>query len=67
MHKMKCRLQNQVISDSNLDIYEITKEKYPKAHECNELVTTFLNTQYNWEISDDEKLYLLIHIAKITN
>lgn len=60
-------LQNQVISDSNLDIYEITKEKYPKAHECNELVTTFLNTQYNWEISDDEKLYLLIHIAKITN
>ncbi|GIO24169.1 BglG family transcription antiterminator LicT [Oceanobacillus sp. J11TS1] len=56
-------------SDDTYDdfLYEQVKKKYTKAFECTERIATFITTDYNWEISNDEKVYLTLHIHRITN
>lgn len=51
--------------DHDDDLLDIIKIKYKNAYECVEKIGTFIQKKYHYEISNEEKLYLTIHIARV--
>lgn len=49
------------------EMLALVKNKYPEAWQCSLKIETFILNKYHYEITDDELLYLSIHIAKIVN
>ncbi|MEK3906524.1 BglG family transcription antiterminator LicT [Oceanobacillus sp. FSL W7-1309] len=47
-------------------LYEQVQQKYAKAFGCTERIAAYIANHYNWEISNDEKVYLTIHIHRVT-
>ncbi|WP_367869769.1 PRD domain-containing protein [Staphylococcus aureus] len=41
------------------------KKKYLNAYRCVEKVSLYLNENYDYQVSNEERLYLTIHIARI--
>lgn len=52
-------------SESDNDLLETIKTKYFKAYDCVVRINDFLNNKYDYKLSDDETLYLTIHIQKV--
>ncbi len=50
--------------DSLLDI--IIK-KYNKSYQCTEKIAEMIQKSYNFTLSDEEKMYLTIHVPRIMN
>lgn len=59
------RLQSGSINSQNEDMYEVMKEKYPETYELSEKVCSYLGKQLNAKITDEEKLYLMLHINRL--
>ena len=47
------------------DMAEMVAKKYALAHSCVEKVAAFLQQKYGYAVSEDEKFYLTIHVAKV--
>lgn len=58
------REYNQVI---DLDLFELIKSKYQLAYEVSLKVGKFIENTYNYKVSNDEILYLTVHIENIIN
>lgn len=57
---------NKMHNDQEDDsLYHIIKEKYVNASKCVEKIEDYILNNFNYEISNDEKLYLMIHIERI--
>lgn len=52
---------------SENQLFQIVKEKYQRAYECVERITQYIDLTYGYVISDDDKLYLTIHIERISS
>ncbi len=51
--------------DEQDDLFNVIKTKYVNSYECAEKISDFIKTKYNYDLSNDEKLYLTIHIERI--
>lgn len=51
--------------DNDNELYEMIKLKYPKCYECTNKVEGYIKQKYNNELTKEEKLYLIIHTARI--
>lgn len=51
-------------SDSK-ELLEVVKKQYKKAYACVGKVSEFLNNNYDYVLSEEEQLYLTLHIARI--
>ncbi|GEM01915.1 beta-glucoside operon transcriptional antiterminator [Halolactibacillus halophilus] len=47
------------------DILEILKNEHYESYKCIEKIETYLLDNYSWKCSDDEKLYLILHINRL--
>lgn len=47
------------------ELLEIVKLKYKEACECVKKIDRLLQTEYNYELTDEEELYLIIHIERV--
>lgn len=54
-------------SDSEDNLLDIIKVKYENSYKCVNKISEFISKKYKYEISNEEKLYLTIHIARILN
>lgn len=54
--------EDEIDDEMNLMI----KKKYPQAFHCAEKIADLVFVKYHYRISSDEKFYLTIHIAKVT-
>lgn len=52
--------------DEQSVLYESISASNQEATECVEAISKFLNDKYGWKIINDEKLYILLHIMKLT-
>jgi beta-glucoside operon transcriptional antiterminator len=43
------------------------KKKYEQAYLCSEKIAKYVAKTYDWDISNDEKIYLTLHIHRVTN
>ncbi len=62
------RLISKRTHDSNEDdLLEVIKVKYQNAYNCIEKVAEFINKKYNYKLTDEEKLYLTIHVERVVS
>lgn len=47
------------------DLLEVIRVKYKNAYACVNTIAEFIQKKYEYQISDEERLYLTIHIARI--
>lgn len=52
--------------DDNEEVFEIFKDKYNQSYKCVLKIKEQIKQIYNYELSKDEQLYLMIHIERIT-
>lgn len=52
-------------SDADKLLLNKLKESYPNENECVKKINLFFRSQFNREIYDNEKIYLMIHINKV--
>lgn len=52
--------------DKDDEIYEMLKIKYPIAYECVKKIEKFIKEKYTYDLTKEEKLYLMIHIQRVT-
>ncbi|SEA06694.1 transcriptional antiterminator, BglG family [Pseudobutyrivibrio sp. ACV-2] len=53
-------------SDSR-DLYLSMKDKFPAAFKCASRIKSYMESRYPDEITDEEMLYLVVHISRITD
>jgi len=46
-------------------LYGIIKDKYTKSYKCALKIQKLLKDQYNWNICEDEIVYLVMHIERV--
>ena len=57
---------NKTFKDSSDDeLLEVVKVKYHTYYKCVERITEFILRKYKYELSNEEKLYLTIHIERV--
>lgn len=60
------QVNGATFSNDNEDVYSIIKLKYENELICVKKIEKYLLENYNWICSNDEKLYLIMHIQRIT-
>lgn len=56
---------NKKHQDQDDELFHIVKIKYPEAFECVKKIDKFLRVEYNYELTNEEELYLMIHIERV--
>lgn len=56
---------NTYTSEAEDDLLEVLKIKYKNAYDCVLKITQFIAEKYSYIISNEEKLYLTIHIERV--
>lgn len=65
---MNRQLHNQELAtESNEKLYQIIQEQYPKSYACGLMIREMLSKQYGLSVSDDEMIYLIIHIERVVS
>ena len=60
-------LENKSYENNEDNLLEIVKLKYKNAYNCIEKINEFIQKKYNYNLTDEEKLYLTIHVEKVIN
>lgn len=55
----------QLTDETDDELLLIIQKKYQNAYQCVERIADFISKKYHYEMSNDEKLYLTIHIARL--
>ena len=59
--------RNEGITDSvQPELYTQVKKSYPVAFSCMEKIAIYMDKEKQWELSKDEKMYLTIHLHRLT-
>ncbi|WP_295268582.1 BglG family transcription antiterminator LicT [uncultured Catenibacterium sp.] len=58
-------LEHKTQESQEDDLLSVVQVKYANAYQCVEKIVQFISKQYNYELSDEEKLYLTIHIHRV--
>ena len=67
---LRCFIQRQLKNESvNVDtsLLEIVKLKYPEDYKCAKKIKVFLEVTYKWNISENELLYLTLHLNRLSS
>jgi beta-glucoside operon transcriptional antiterminator len=54
-------------SDSHFDIFTALSKEWLLQMDCVNLITQVMRDKYDFAVSEDDQLYLLIHLAKVTS
>ena len=57
--------KRQLTDETDNELLLIIQKKYQNAYQCVEKIADFISKKYAYEMSNDEKLYLTIHIARL--
>lgn len=47
------------------DLFPILVQKYPETYKCVQKIRSFILRKYSYELSEDEQVYLMIHIERV--
>ncbi|BCZ45118.1 transcription antiterminator BglG [Clostridium gelidum] len=67
MYFVRRQVEGKTLENENELFYEMIKEKYKEELTCVEKIEKYINKNYGWNCSNDEKLYLLLHIQRLKN
>lgn len=55
------------IEDDDPFLFETVREKHRAAFECTEKINEYIKNQFDYSLTNNEKLYLIIHIQRVVN
>lgn len=61
------QLNKSSLEGENENLYKIVEKQYTNENECVHKIEEFLKSNYGWNCSIDEKLYLVLHIQRVTS
>ena len=67
---LRCFIKRQLSGENtNVDtsLLDIIKMKYKSDYNCAKKVKNFLEKTYKWKISENELLYLTLHLNRLSN
>lgn len=53
------------VLENNNGLYTIIQEQYPRSYACGLMIREMLKKDYQMNVSDDEMVYLIIHIERV--
>lgn len=56
---------NSYKNESDTELFDLVKSKYKNEYNCVSKISDYLLRTYDYQISSDEQLYLMIHIGKL--
>lgn len=56
---------NKPLHSKNVKLYEKMKKEFPETDCCVEKISDLIRNELGWELSDEEKMYLIIHVNRI--
>lgn len=56
---------NEELNNENISIFQDVKKEFKKAYNCSLIVSNYLKKEMNWNCSDEEILYLVLHINRL--
>lgn len=59
------QVNNKPLDNDNNDMFYLMKDKLNEELECVEIIEKHLSKNYGWKCTNDEKLYLMLHIQRI--
>lgn len=59
------QVNNKPLDNDNNDMFDLMKDKLTEELGCVEIIEKHLNKNYGWKCTNDEKLYLMLHIQRI--
>ena len=65
LYLLKRQEKDTSISSENKAMFAYVKEQYPKTYECVQHIKEYLLNEMNWELHDEELLYLMLHINRL--
>ncbi|MEH7354018.1 PRD domain-containing protein [Neobacillus drentensis] len=57
--------ENMHENEGDEDLLDVIKLKYQNAYQCVEKIATFIKNNYNYTLTNEEKLYLTVHIHRV--
>ncbi|MCG7375402.1 PRD domain-containing protein [Paenibacillus sp. ACRSA] len=54
-------------SNNDDELFLMIQKKYPAAHKCSEKIKKFIESNYTYQLTDEEIMYLTIHIERVVN
>lgn len=60
------REQTEVLPGDDFMFTQV-QSRYPEAFACSQKVASYVEKTFNWPVSNDEKVYLTIHIHRVTS
>lgn len=61
----RLQTEKQIAAQTDEELLAMIKAKYRNEYRCTEKIIRFLNETYQYQVSEDEKIYLTIHIARL--
>lgn len=55
------------IEDDDPFLFETVREKHKAAFDCTEKINEYIENQFDYSLTNNEKLYLIIHIQRVVN
>lgn len=59
-------INNAVYDETDTELYEMLKRRYPKAHTCAQKIAVYMEENKGYHVPQAELSYLTAHIARIT-
>ena len=53
------------IDSSNLQMYESIREEYPEVSDCVDKISRYYKKEWSAELTEEEKLYLIMHVNRV--
>ncbi|ASA20735.1 BglG family transcription antiterminator LicT [Paenibacillus donghaensis] len=54
-------------SNNDEELFLIIQQKYPVAYKCSEKIKKFIESNYTYQLTNEEMMYLSIHIERVVN
>lgn len=62
---VKRQIQGEILKGDESAFLSLMKQKCPKDYKCAEKIKHYFENKYQWEITEDEILYLTLHLNRI--
>ncbi len=59
------QMDSKSLANENEDLFQMVRTKYLEEIQCVAKIEHFLKTNYGWDCTNDEKLYLILHIQRL--
>lgn len=64
---IKRQMASKSLQNDNEELFQMVQGKYKEELKCVEKIEAFLKSNYRWNCTNDEKLYLVLHIQRLTS